>query len=353
MAAALLCAALVAPCVAELRSNKPQEEAMALAAARASEKWRRAMGTRLRTNDSLQGRVAAVRAEFRGLEGGILADMNIDGDAALMFALDRPRALDLFDVAAANLCDEDQARYFSAKAALHTRRAAVSPIGDTLRYWLDRVVDDYAKAAARGYEARKALGILDDLARQPHFQYLVPFDRQCRIYQAHISWVIRQVGAHHTAGRRRDALALALGTVAEVTPSMSFKPGACNAEDPALLVEYYDTRVLFQLRKRLGTDAEAVLLEAAERYWDNKRLVALQLPRLKTPHSKAFKLFERAGEDPALRSSRNIAVAEFSMWKAAGKLAEYKQKYPQRYRMVVAGAKKSGTAAAKGGAKRK
>jgi hypothetical protein len=340
-----LCLLAASPCSARLQSSKAQEEAMVKAAVAVSEKWQGALGRTFRADDSTQAEVALVRKQVEARENGIFADMSIGADVATMVVSARRRgrgmgSLDGFDEAAAELAPADQVRYYCAKAAIHAEFFAAARTGDSLNVWLEREVVDYCRAAANGFAPREVLSIVKQQAAQAGLMYY-PMDAcSCRVYQAYLPFVVANARAAHELHRQREAYGIALGIMKELPPSLSLKRDACGLNDPIQLAAFYDSRLVRPLSRLLGSDEEEFVLETCDAYWDNRQLMALLLPRVRTPSNKAFGLFRRAGEDDVLKADRNIALAELALWKRARKLAQFKRDYPARYRVAVPRSKK-------------
>jgi hypothetical protein len=340
-----LCLLAASPCFARLQSSKAQEEAMVKAAVAVSEKWQGALGRTFRADDSTQAEVALVRKQVEARENGIFADMSIGADVATMVVSARRRgrgmgSFDGFDEAAARLAAADQVRYYCAKAGIHAEFFDAARTGDSLNVWLEREVADYSRAAANGFPPKDALTIVKQQAGQAGLVYY-PMDAcSCRIYQAYLPFAIANVHAAHAAHRQREVYGLALGIMRELPPSLSLKRGDCDLNDPVQLAAFYDSRLVRPLSRLLGRDEQEFVLETCDTYWDHRRLVALLLTRVRTPSNKAFGLFRRAGEDDILKADRSIALAELTLWKRAGKLAQFKRDYPARYRVAVPRSKK-------------
>jgi hypothetical protein len=312
----------------------------------ASQKVQKVVGESFRRADSTKAAAAEVRKELEALQGGIFADMNTSVDMALLLVYARTRALSAgrhlasFDTAAEHLAAPDRIRYYLARATLDTDLLGRAGTGDSAAPWIKRLAHDYYRAAASGADvAEAAAAITQARDRVQVFEPSVD-EFTCRLYQHWNRFVVDQAKTLKAQGDLRQACALATRAAQSVPLTVNLKPEKWIKTTDSEMAKQFNNRLVVPLCNALASCADDIRIAACESWWDNRVLAAMMLVRIREPSRKAFALYERAGEDPVLGVDRDIAVAEFVLWKKAGKVAAFKDSYPKRYRLA-AGPKRS------------
>jgi hypothetical protein len=154
----------------------------------------------------------------------------------------------------------------------------------------------------------------------------------CRITQQYARFFLAEAKSLHRRHDEKRAFKTAVQAIKEIPALSSLDSGSCNkwkSEDALLIL--YDSVFVRPLSLYTGVLGDEFNIEVCKRYWQHRKLAALVIVRIHAPLSDAFDLFEKAGEDDILRHDGRIAVAELSLWKKAGKLKEFRKKFPDRY----------------------
>jgi hypothetical protein len=334
---------------ARLSSTGAQESRMIKIAVQVGERWQSSLNDFFRKNESILSEVAQQRKEIGSYETGILEDMSIASEIASMVVYAQHvnpveiRAIDGFDSAAEKLSNIDQVRYYCAKARIHGGFVKTGLNPDTFAIIMEKQVNDYCRAAENGFEPKKAVAAVSRQIGDAGFDKSYLDQYMCRIYQAYLPFAITKIKELHGARKYRDGFELAARTMREIPPTMNLKTSDCAAGGGPESIQTYDSRLIAAACRYLATYADQLLVETCREYWENKPLVSLLLPRIKSPSRDAFDLFKKAGEDESLKHSGAIAWAELSIWKKAAKLKEFKKLYPDRYRLALPARTKSKT----------
>lgn len=342
----LLTATLATQAAPRLESDKSEEERMVRGAIHAGEKLMRLVPENYRRTDSAATAAAQEKLALARLEGGILESMGVTTDMATVIAyarhsrLGNARHLALFDSAANYLAPPDRVRYYNARVAIDIGFLESCGDPDTGEVWVMRIARSQYQATAAGADPREGTRLIAEL-RQKHALYRPSEDEYtCKMYQARARYVVAQVKLLGQSGETRDACALAVRAAGEVPPAVNLNPGAWGRASDAELARQFENRLLTPLQRSATACADDIRLAACDAWWNNTPLVLSVLARVRTPSKDAFELFERVAATPALARNRALAQAELALWKKAGKLAQFKQDHPQRYRLAAGSRKK-------------
>jgi hypothetical protein len=346
-ACARVCGALVVtvaagalPTHAKLASSKAQESAMIARIVPVTEKWLRHVNDSFDKKEPFQNDITAFARDLGSLEGGIFGDMYICTDVARLCVYAQHKdarlykAIDDFNTAADQLCVDDKARYYAAKAKLFAEKLV--PPDSLKREWIVRLVNDCCLASRYGVDADKNCAAVRRFADKSGLKDAPLDDYACRIYQDYGRFFLTKTKA---SGKSKDALETALQAIREIPAPSNMDFGSCGQQkSDADLLAAYDRSFVQPLSSNLGKNKDAFLVEVCKKFWQQKKLVSLALPRVALPSPDAFDLFRKAGDDDALKADPRIATAELALWKKAKKLREFKTKFPDRYRLARAAA---------------
>jgi hypothetical protein len=319
---------------AKLASTKAQEAAMIAKIVPVTDKWLRRVNDQFDKSEPFAAEIAAMARDICPLENGIFNDIYVCSDLSRLCVYAQKkdahlyRALDDFDAGANQLCADDRVRYYTAKARLLGEKLACP---DSLKQdWLSRIAGACATAARIGFDADKGLGIVRKFAERSGIKEGLD-EPSCRIYREYAAFFLTKAKSQ---GKSMAAFETALAAVREIPATSLTDAGACGQQkSEAERLSAYDRTLVQPLSTAVGRNRDAFLVEVCKKFWQQKKLVTLVLPRLSVPSPDAFDLFKKAGEDDALKAEPRIAVAELSLWKKAGKLREFKKTYPDRYRL--------------------
>ena len=97
----------------------------------------------------------------------------------------------------------------------------------------------------------------------------------------------------------------------------------------------YDQMLIKPLCAETGNDAQTVMEDLCNRYWNNDYIIKNTLPRFTHPTPGAFDLFRKAGMSDVFKNDKTIALTELKLWKKVHKLKQFKKDYPQRYQLAI------------------
>jgi hypothetical protein len=319
---------------AKLASTKAQESAMIARIVPVTDKWLRRINDQFDKSEPFAAENAAMARDICPLENGIFNDIYVCADLSRLcvYAAKKDarlyRSLDDLDAGADKLCAADRMRYYTAKARLLAEKLACP---DSLKQdWLSRIASSCATAARTGFDADKGLAIVRKFVERNGIKEELD-EPACKIYREYAAFFLTKAKLQ---GKSKAALETALAAIHEIPATALTDAGACGQQkSDAERLTAYDKVLVQPLSAGLGRTRDAFLVEVCKKFWPQKKLVTLVLPRLSVPSSDAFDLFKKAGEDDALKAEPRIAVAELSLWKRAGKLREFKKAYPDRYRL--------------------
>ena len=326
---------LIGTADAKLVSTKAQESAMIARIVPVTEKWLRRVNDQFDKSEPFAAENAAMARDICPLENGIFNDVYVCADLSRLcvYAAKKDdrlyKALDDLNAGADQLCAADRMRYYTAMARLLAEKLACP---DSLKKdWLSRIAGDCATAARNGCDADKGLGIVRKFAERSGIKEGLD-EPACRIYREYAAFFLTKAKSQ---GKSKAALETALAAIREIPATAITEAGACGQQkSDAERLSAYDKTLVQPLSAAVGRNRDAFLVEVCKKFWQQKKLVTLVLPRLSVPSPDAFDLFKKAGEDDALKAEPRIAVAELALWKKAGKLREFKKTYPDRYRLA-------------------
>jgi len=103
-------------------------------------------------------------------------------------------------------------------------------------------------------------------------------------------------------------------------------------------IERFNDRYIRRIADNTGIYSDRFYLTLTNMYWENKNLVKDYLLEIHGPvdccDGTVMTLVEKISKDPVLSKDREIAKWELRRWKKAGKENEFKQSYPERFRLA-------------------
>jgi|WetSurMetagenome_2_1015567.scaffolds.fasta_scaffold00226_3 hypothetical protein len=319
---------------AKLSSTKAQESAMIARIVPVTEKWLRRVNDRFDKNEPFSADIAAMSRDICPLENGIFNDIYVCADASRLLVCAGKkdarlyRFIDALDAGANQLCASDRARFYGAKARVFAEKLACP---DSLKQdWFARITACCSAAARNGFDADRGISLLRKFAEKNDLSAQVE-EAFCTIYREYAGFFLAKAKSFH---KSKGAIETALQAIREIPPASLADAASCGRQlsDAEHCIAY--DRILVQpLAAVVGKNRSSFLIEVCKRYWQQKKLVSLALPRLTIPSNDAFDLFKRAGADDQLKADPRIAAAELLLWKKAGKLQDFRKNYPDRYRL--------------------
>jgi hypothetical protein len=328
------------PCHAKLTSTKNQEASMVGRAAPVSEKWVRLLNDTYGKKDPYAQEVVDLCKEIGGYEDGVMNDMSIANDVGrlVVYAQRKDRllfrAIDEFDNAAEQLGGNDRMRYYAAKAQI--RSACRAPAIDSIkREWLSGIINDCCRATRNGQEVEKSIGPVRRFTERNGLKERAASEAACRITVEYARYFLTEAKLLHLRHDDKKAFKTALRGIKEIPALSPLDTALCakwKSQDE--LLSLYDSCFVRPLSVCAGARSDELKIEVCNRYWQQRKLVASVIVRIRTPSSDAFDLFEKAGNDVILQHDGRIAAAELALWKKAGKGKEFKKKYPERWQLA-------------------
>jgi hypothetical protein len=331
---------LVWPGHAKLSSTKTQESNMVNKAAPVAEKWLRRLNNTYGKNDTCAKEAHDLCKEIGGYEDGILNDMAIASDVArlLVYAQRKDallfRAIDDFDRAADQLGTVDQRRYYVAKAMFRSECSLPAAAADSVKQqWLSCLVKDCCRASRSGCDAEKSAGFVRHFTDKNSLKGRLLDESSCRITQEYARYFVAEAAALRRRHDDAAAFKIALRGIKEIPALTPLDTMVCARwKSQVTLLSLYDSLFVRPLAASAGASGDEFNIEVCGgRNWQYRQLVAAVLVRIRSPSSDAFDLFEKAGKDDILQHDGRIAVAEMRLWKKAGKLNDFRKKFPERF----------------------
>lgn len=120
--------------------------------------------------------------------------------------------------------------------------------------------------------------------------------------------------------------------------AVSNRPKPDSDEIKPRYLSRFESKYLTNLAQSVGVHADLVYVAACDRYWSDSTAVGLLLKRVEgriDDHKGAIAAFVgRVISDPRFASNPDVALWESRRWKAAGKLDEFAETYPDRHKLA-------------------
>ena len=339
-AGAFVAAFLAFPCAAKLSSTKAQESAMVSLAAPIVEKWGRYLNDTYGKNNRFTEEIVRTTNQIGSYENGIFNDMAVLSELAQFCVYAQRKdaklfsAMDDFDGAADLLGAQDRRRYYAAKAEIRAELIAPA-IAIVQREWLIGLGGDCCRASRFGLDAEKSITLLRRFAGRNSGNETGVAEQVCRIRLEYAHFFLAEARSFHLQNRYKEAFGIAMRGIREIPALSRFDSASCYKwRSDEALIDAYDVSFVQPLASTVGPYKDDLAIEVCRRYWKQRKLVSLVLPRIGTPSSAAFALFRKAGEDKLLKVDTGIAATELLLWRKARKTEEFKKKYPERYRFA-------------------